>query len=71
MDIVPLSVVANGVPTTGLDMTGAFPFSPGMLMGLALGLLGVAIATAALDNWWTQRQAKRAVQELAALPKAA
>jgi len=68
-------LLLSAVPSGVLDMTADFaPLLVGMWVALGLSVLGLAVATALHDTWWTQRKAKKitALQALwPDLPKAA
>jgi hypothetical protein len=47
----------HGQPMNSLDLTGAFgPFSGTVVIGLAAMILVVAVLTAVVDSWWSERR---------------
>jgi len=66
----PLSLSA--IPTGTLDMTADFaPLFLGMVVGLGLCILGLAVAIGVHDTWWTQRKTQNKPDGFTPLPKAA
>ena len=66
----PLSLSA--IPTGTLDMTADFaPLFLGLVVGLGLCILGLAVAIGVHDTWWMQRKTKNKPDGFAPLPKAA
>jgi hypothetical protein len=47
----------HGQPMNSLDLTGAFgPSSGTVVIGLAAMILVVAVLTAVVDSWWSERR---------------
>lgn len=68
----PHALSLSGVPSGVLDLTADLaPLFSGLVVGLGLCVLALAVVTAIHDTWWAQRKAKTETTEPASLSKAA
>jgi hypothetical protein len=69
--VLSLSGFPNGL-SSRLNMTADFaPLFTGMIIGVGFFILGLAVALAIHDTWWTQQKAKKITDEPVPLLKAA